>query len=68
MFSNGAASPVTINLPGFAPQVQDDFSIPVDGSQPAKGESIIYKIPPAFWIWFFLVVGYLGVRLMMEEG
>jgi hypothetical protein len=62
---NGFSSPVMFNLPGYSPPAVDS---PVDGSTPpTKGESVIYKIPPAFWILFFMLVGYVGMRAVMED-
>jgi len=56
--------PVGITLPGYASQQMPANEPSTD---PAKGESIIYKIPPAFWIFFFLFVGYVGMRYVMED-
>jgi len=60
------SSPVSINLPGYIQQQPLQISTP-DGDSPNKGESVIYKIPPAAWIFIFLLIGYLGMRYVMED-
>jgi hypothetical protein len=59
----GLAAPVSINLGGYYSQ---EPPAAVNG-EPPKGESVIYKIPPAVWILVFLLVGYLGMRFVMED-
>lgn len=62
----GAAAPVMLNLQGYAPQ--QETLVPVgEAAGPAAGESVIYKIPPAVWILVFLLVGYVGMRYVMED-
>ena len=58
-------SPVMINLGGYVRQ--DDGLTPMNGAEPPKGESIVYKIPPAVWIFVFLLIGYAGMRMVMED-
>jgi hypothetical protein len=64
---NTAAPAVSLNL--GSSYIRQDNRTPsnVNGAEPPKGESIVYKIPPAFWILFFLAVGYLGMRYIMED-
>jgi len=56
------SAPVSLHLNGYYQQPLADPT-----GEPAKGESVLYKIPPAFWIFFFLFVGYVGVRMVMED-
>jgi hypothetical protein len=62
----GALAPVSINVQGYAPQ--QESLVPVgEVASPTAGESVIYKIPPAVWILVFMLVGYVGMRWVMED-
>jgi len=62
----GGFAPVSINVPGYAPQ--QESIVPVgEAATQTTGESVIYKIPPAVWIIVFLLVGYVGMRFIMED-
>ncbi len=46
-------------VPGGVPSTND-----AGGSLPAQAS---YVIPPVVWMFVFLVVGYVGLRMMMED-
>jgi len=54
-------SVVDIRLPGYTPQADNFIE---DDSSPV---AVIYKIPPAVWVVVFLVIGYVGIRAVMED-
>lgn len=56
------ASPVMISLDGYS-----TGEYPISAQEDTKGESVIYKIPPVFWMFLFLLVGYAGMRYVMED-
>lgn len=63
--SNG--TPVLFSLVGYPPQ-EVPGGIPATndagGSMPVEAN---YTIPPALWMFVFLVVGYVGLRMLMED-
>jgi hypothetical protein len=58
-------SPVFIHLGGYTQDTGPN--LPAAVGEPEPGESIVYKIPPAAWIVIFLLIGYLGMRFVMED-
>jgi len=66
VLGNGAVAPagVGLNIGGY---FNGQPPINGTGGEPPKGESVIYSIPPAVWILVFLLVGYFGMRYVMED-
>lgn len=50
-------------LPGY----ETPDAIPASAETNDREVVETYKIPPAVWMIFFLVSGYLGLRLIMED-
>ena len=42
-------------------------SIPVSQMDVTAPAQASYKIPPAFWMIAFLVIGYFGLRMLLED-
>lgn len=61
-------SVVMFNLPGG---INDSVAPDNQGFDSPSGESVpaaqTYTIPPVVWVFFFLIVGYIGVRWVMED-
>lgn len=56
----------TFDVPGYAaglPQVGVPNTNDYGG---VSGLSQNYKIPPVFWMIVFLVIGYVGLRLLLD--
>ena len=56
-------SPTMISLPGYTTGGQSQF----DTSDDPKNQSGTYKINPIVWMLLFLIVGYVGIRWVMED-
>jgi hypothetical protein len=59
---SGSARPVLIDLPGYGSDRPDDFQ-----QDETKLPAPVYSIPPVVWVVLFLVIGYLGIRWIMED-
>jgi len=59
---SGSASPVMIGLPGYG-NMKSAFQDTDETKLPAA----VYKIPPVVWPVLLLLVGYFGVRYIMED-
>lgn len=60
-------SPVMFSLAGYPPQ-EAGGGIPTTNDAGGSGPvAQSYTIPPAVWMFVFLVVGYVGLRLLMED-
>lgn len=62
-------NPVMFQLPGGVnstvnPDNNNGFDSPGGESKPVMSA---YKIPPAIWMIVLLVVGYVGLRYVMED-
>jgi hypothetical protein len=55
-------------IPGYdpSPNTRIPFTDNTGGSS-VTDTKVDYKIPPVVWMFVFLVVGYVGLRLMMED-
>lgn len=62
MESNAQTKLVTIGFPGLDYGKKED-QIPVVSA----AVETAYKIPPIVWMVVFLVVGYVGLRWVMED-
>jgi hypothetical protein len=49
------------SIPGY--DTPDAF--PEDETQ--KTEATPYAIPPVLWMLFFLFIGYIGIRFLLED-
>lgn len=58
-------SVVSINLSDLVPPGRG--AVIEDGTDQGPQEASAYKIPPVIWMVIFLTVGYLGVRMLMED-
>jgi hypothetical protein len=61
----GTVNPVLLDMPGYNPP-GPTFNSPDDSVNMGMSTAGAYKIPPAIWPIVFLVVAYLGLRLIME--
>lgn len=59
MAASAASSPVTFNVAGMR---RDESLLPQQNT-----EEVIYKIPPPLWMIAFIIIGYLGMRFIMED-
>lgn len=50
---------------GYDTQGQD--SIPVSQSDVVGRAQSTYKIPPIVWMFVFLLIGYFGLRMILED-
>lgn len=59
---------VTVSIPGYAPglagKVPDTNDAGAVQAAPATGS---FRIPPVVWMFIFLVVGYVGLRMILED-
>lgn len=59
---------VTVSIPGYAPglagQVRDTNDAGAVQAAPTAGA---FRIPPVLWMFVFLVVGYVGLRMILED-
>lgn len=58
--------PVTVDafmLPGY--DIPD--ALPAEVANDNQTKATAYKIPPVIWMIFFLVVGYVGLRMVLED-
>ena len=53
------------NMPGYNPP-GETFHMQDDSENMGQPTAAAYKIPPALWPVIFLVVAYIGFRLVME--
>ncbi len=53
------------NLPGYAEGIPG--AIPTVGSTGGQQPTPVYKIPPGIWPFVFLIVGYLGLRMILKD-
>lgn len=54
-----------VNLPGYGDSVPN--AIPIVDSAGGQQPAPVYKIPPVVWPFVFLIVGYLGIRMLIED-
>ncbi len=50
-------------IPGY--DVPDAYDTPETSDQQSQAKP--YKIPPVAWMIIFLVVGYFGLRMVLED-
>lgn len=62
MESTAQTQPVTIGFPGNSYGKERD-QLPVV----TAAMETAYKVPPVIWMVIFLIVGYVGVRWVMED-
>lgn len=58
--------PVSIDmftLPGY----QTADAAPAQLSNDNQTAVTEYKIPPVVWMFFFLIAGYFGIRMLLED-
>lgn len=53
------------NLTGYGDGIQG--AIPTVSSAGGQQATPIYKIPPVIWPFVFLIVGYLGLRMILKD-
>lgn len=60
-------SPVVISLPGYAQNLPG--ALPTISSNESSGidSGTTYTIPPVIWMFIFLIAGYVGLRMMLED-
>jgi len=58
-------APTSFEIPGY--NVPDAAPANANGNDRQR-PAAPYSIPPAVWMVVFLVVGYMGVRFLMEEA
>lgn len=62
------STPVMFSLPGLNENTDTNNS----GFNSPSGEESktmeAYKIAPVFWMMFFIIVGYVGLRYVMDES
>lgn len=55
--------PVGFSVPGWGGKTDE----PVPDGAGSQQAATPYKIPPVVWMVLFLVVGFVGVRMLMED-
>ena len=69
MYGSAADDPVLFSLPGLNQNTDSNNS--GFNSAPAQagedGDLMPYKIPPALWMIVFIIIGYVGIRWIMED-
>jgi hypothetical protein len=60
-----ADNPVLIALPGYAEGLRG--AIPTVAESGGVEDQTSYKIPPVVWMFIFLVAGYVGLRMVLED-
>ena len=56
----------SFQIPGYNPPNATPPEVAQDSSDASPKPG--YKIPPVVWPILFLVIGYIGVHFMVEEG
>ena len=59
--------PVMFSLPGLNENTDTNnsgFNSPSEAAQTMEA----YKIAPVFWMLFFIIAGYVGLRWVMDES
>ncbi len=57
---------VALDIPGYAQGLNPGIPATNDVGASAGLQSANYKIPPVVWMIAFLVIGYVGLRMMLE--
>ena len=61
-------NPVSVVIPGYSAGLNDDV---IPATNNAGGASISDMrtdgLPPVVWMFIFLVVGYVGLRMLLED-
>lgn len=63
-------TPFSFQIVGYPPTHGIDAGVPSVNDAGVAGELATaqnFKIPPVIWMFVFLVVGYLGLRMLLEE-
>lgn len=56
----------TLQIPGYSAPSDSDSALN-DGNADKAQKEQSYKIPPLVWMVLFLVIGYAGIRMLLEE-
>jgi hypothetical protein len=57
-----------LKISGFSlPGYNDDSPDALPLAEASDSKAPVYKIPPVLWMVIFLVVGYIGLRWVMED-
>ncbi len=60
-------NPVNFSLPGVNVQETEGNNSGMNSIPESTPDLKPYVIPPVFWVFVFLIVGYIGVRFFMED-
>jgi len=58
---------VTLGVGGYTDATGQEAVTPAQSNDGKPAESKRYFIPPAIWMFVFLIAGYFGFRAMVEE-
>lgn len=54
-----------VNLAGYGDDIPG--ALPAVSNNSGQHPTPVYKIPPGIWPFVFLIVGYLGLRLVLKD-
>lgn len=57
---------VTLDVPGYSQGLGIGVPVTNDMGGATGLQAANYKIPPALWMVIFLVIGYVGLRMLLE--
>lgn len=60
-------SVVTVQIPGYAPGLAGSVPAVTDNGSLGAPETVGLRIPPVVWMFVFLVVGYVGLRMILDD-
>lgn len=60
-------NPVNFSLPGVNLEVTEGNNSGMNSIPESTSDLKPYTIPPAIWILVCIVIGYIGIRFMMED-
>lgn len=59
-------SPVTIFIPGYSSGVAGDIPAINNAGGSAIFDMQTDGLPPVIWMFLFLIIGYVGLRMLLE--
>jgi hypothetical protein len=63
----GLFDPVNFSLPGLSEKVDPENNTGFNSIPDSSVDMQPYTIPPVVWVIVFLVIGFFGIRWLMEE-
>lgn len=57
---------VTVQIPGYAPGLAGSIPAVKENGSMGTPETAALRIPPVVWMFVFLIVGYVGLRMLLE--